>query len=222
MPKTPFEPAPTRRRFAAGAAALVAGTLAAPAILRAEAPYKRRLRLQSLNSGERLNVTYWADGAYQEGAFRRIAWLFRDLRTNTTTDIDPALMDLLWDIDRLTASRAPIYIMSAYRSEQTNAWLAARSTAVDPGSFHMRGMAVDITQDFTDPEATFRAARQLNRGGAGYYPTRTPYVHVDTGPVDFWVHPEIGRRDRDAEYERMLAEQAARDRDGPEGPAAGD
>ena len=203
---------PTRRRVIAATAATAAaavGVLAAPAIVRAEAPWKRTLKMQSLNSGEKLTVTYWADGAWQEGAFRRIAWFFRDLRTDTYTDIDPALMDLLWDIDRLTASRAPIYIMSAYRSPETNAWLAARSTAVDPGSFHMRGMAVDITQDFTDPEATYRAAVKLARGGAGYYPTRTPYVHVDTGPVDSWVHPAIGRRDRDAEYERSLAEKAA-------------
>lgn len=198
----------TRRHFlkqtlAAGAAAIP--LVAAPAIVRADAPYKRTLRMQSLNSGEKLTTTYWADGEYEQGAFQRIAWFMRDLRTNTTTEMSPALMDLLWDIDQLTSSSKPIYTMSAYRSERTNAWLAAQSTSVDPGSFHMRGMAIDITQDFSDPHAIYRAAKKLNRGGTGYYPTRTPYVHVDVGPVDSWVHPDIGRRDRDAEYEAMLA-----------------
>jgi len=204
----------TRRKFLKGAAAgttLAASLVAAPAILRAEAPYKRTLRMQSLNSGEKLTTTYWADGEYQKGAFQRIAWFMRDLRTNTTTDMSPELMDLLWDIDQLTASSAPIYIMSAFRSERTNAWLAARSTAVDPGSFHKLGMAIDITQDFGRPDAVYYAARELNRGGAGYYPTRTPYVHVDVGPVDSWIHPNIGRRDRDAEYEALLAAREAAD-----------
>ncbi len=206
---------PTRRRVLQTAAAASAAIVTAPAIVRADAPYKKTLRMQSLNSGEKLNVTYWADGEYQEGAFRRIAWFMRDLRTNTTTDMHPALMDLLWDINELTASSRPIYIMSAYRSPQTNAWLASRSNSVDPGSFHMRGMAIDITQDFSDPEAVYRAARKLDRGGAGYYPTRTPYVHVDVGPVDHWVHPGIGRRDRDEEYEAMLAAEAAAKDTGP-------
>lgn len=204
-PPPPEPHRPTRRGLLAGAAAAVSGLVAAPAILRAEAPYKRRLRMQSLNSGEKLTVTYWADGRYLDGGFRRIAWFFRDLRTNTFTDIDPALMDLLWNIDQLTASRAPIYIMSAYRSPQTNAWLAAHSDGVDPGSFHMRGMAVDITQDFHDPGAVFRAALKLSRGGAGFYPTRTPYVHVDTGPRDSWVHPQKGRPGRAAEHDRQKA-----------------
>lgn len=196
---------------AAATLGLATGLVSAPAILRADAPYKRTLRMQSLNSGEKLKITYWADGDYQEGAFQRLAWFMRDLRTNTTTEMSPALMDLLWDIDQLTTSSAPIYIMSAFRSERTNAWLAAQSTSVDPGSFHMRGMAIDITQDFARPDAVYKAARKLNRGGAGYYPTRTPYVHVDVGPVDHWVHPTIGRRDRDAEYEALLAAQANAD-----------
>ncbi len=202
----------TRRTFLKStlAASAAASTLvAAPAILRAEAPYKRTLRMQSLNSGEKLNITYWAEGEYREGAFKRIAWFMRDLRTNTTTDMQPQLMDLLWDIDQLTSSSKPIYIMSAFRSERTNAWLASRSRSVDPGSFHMRGMAIDITQDFADPHAIYRAARKLDRGGAGYYPTRTPYVHLDVGPVDSWVHPNIGRRDRDAEYDALIAAEKA-------------
>lgn len=203
-----IKPSLTRRTLLVGTAASAA-LVAAPAIVPARAPYKRTLRMQSLNSGEKLNVTYWADGAYQEGAFKRIKWFMRDLRNNTTIDMSPKLMDLLHDIDELTGSTNPIYIMSAYRSPETNARLAARSRSVDPGSFHMRGMAIDVTQNFHDPEAIYRAARKLNRGGAGYYPTSTPYVHVDVGPVDKWVWPAIGRRDRDAEYDAMMAAKRA-------------
>lgn len=198
--------APTRRdvlALGAGAAVL----LAAPSILRADAPYKRSLRMQSLNSGERLDLVYWADGDYLPEALKRVDWFMRDLRENKSAPTDPRLLDLLWEIDRNTRSKNPIYTMSGYRTEKTNAWLDARGNGVDPGSFHMRGMAMDITQDFLDPEEVYRVAKKLGRGGAGFYPTKTPYAHVDVGPVDAWVYPTPGRPGRDKEYDELMAEK---------------
>ncbi len=198
--------APTRRdvlALGAGAAVL----LAAPSILRADAPYKRSLRMQSLNSGERLDLVYWADGDYLPEALKRVDWFMRDLRENKSAPTDPRLLDLLWEIDQNTRSKNPIYTMSGYRTEKTNAWLDARGNGVDPGSFHMRGMAMDITQDFLDPEEVYRVAKKLGRGGAGFYPTKTPYAHVDVGPVDAWVYPTQGRPGRDKEYDELMAEK---------------
>ncbi len=195
------------RRGAIALAAGAAGLLAAPSILRADAPYKRTLDMQSLNSGERLKIAYWADGAYIEEALSRIDRFMRDLRTGETTRMAPALLDLLREIDSLTPSRNPLYTMSGFRSESTNAWLAAHSDGVDPSSFHMRGMAIDLTQDFADPGMIYRVAKKLGKGGAGYYPVKHPFVHIDVGPPDTWVHPAHGRLDRAEEYDR---EEAAR------------
>ena len=192
----------TALTLTAGAGAL----LAAPSILRADAPHKRALNLQSLNSGEKLNIVYWADGDYLPDAIKRVDWFMRDLRENKAAPTDPRLLDLLHDIDTNTRSKNPIYTMSGYRTERTNAWLDARGNGVDPGSFHMRGMAIDITQDFHDPEEVYRVAKKLGRGGAGFYPTKTPYAHVDVGPVDAWVYPAPGRPGRDEEYDRLQAE----------------
>ena len=192
----------TALTLTAGAGAL----LAAPSILRADAPHKRALNLQSLNSGEKLNIVYWADGDYLPDAIKRADWCMRDLRENKAAPTDPRLLDLLHDIDANTRSKNPIYTMSGYRTERTNAWLDARGNGVDPGSFHMRGMAIDITQDFHDPEEVYRVAKKLGRGGAGFYPTKTPYAHVDVGPVDAWVYPAPGRPGRDEEYDRLQAE----------------
>lgn len=192
----------TALTLTAGAGAL----LAAPSILRADAPHKRVLNLQSLNSGEKLNIVYWADGDYLPDAIKRVDWFMRDLRENKAAPTDPRLLDLLHDIDANTRSKNPIYTMSGYRTERTNAWLDARGNGVDPGSFHMRGMAIDITQDFHDPEEVYRVAKKLGRGGAGFYPTKTPYAHVDVGPVDAWVYPAPGRPGRDEEYDRLQAE----------------
>ena len=192
----------TALTLTAGAGAL----LAAPSILRADAPHKRVLNLQSLNSGEKLNIVYWADGDYLPDAIKRVDWFMRDLRENKAAPTDPRLLDLLHDIDANTRSKNPIYTMSGYRTERTNAWLDARGNGVDPGSFHMRGMAIDITQDFHDPEEVYRVAKKLGRGGAGFYPTKTPYAHVDVGPVDAWVYPAPGRPGRDEDYDRLQAE----------------
>ena len=205
------KPAPTRRPLTRRHALALglSGTLslATPAIVRAETPYKRSLALQSLNSGEKLTIVYWADGAYLPEALTRINWFMRDLRSHQAKPMSPKLLDLLWDIDQLTPSTNPLYTLSAYRSPETNAKLARASSDVDEHSFHMRGMAIDVTQDFRHPEILFRAATQLARGGSGFYPTKRPFVHIDVGPVDTWVWPNKGRPNRAADYDRLQANQ---------------
>jgi len=195
------------RRAALALTAGAAGIIAAPAIVKASAPYKRTLNMQSLNSGEKMKITYWADGEYIDGALKQIDHFMRDLRTGETTRMHTDLLDLLWEIDKLTPSNEPLYTMSGYRSASTNAWLAAHSDGVDPSSFHMRGMAMDLTQDFSNPEMIYRVAKKLNKGGAGFYPVKHPFVHVDVGPPDTWVYPAHGRLDRADQYDR---EQATR------------
>ncbi|MEP1901997.1 MAG: hypothetical protein ABJJ29_00095, partial [Nitratireductor sp.] len=64
---------PTRRDTLRGLGTLGLGatlSVAAPAIVRAETPYKKSLKLQSLNSGEKLDMVYWADGNYLPHALK--------------------------------------------------------------------------------------------------------------------------------------------------------
>lgn len=194
MKKSILNNMPTRRQVLttsiAGASALVT-----PAIVQAAAPHKRTLRMQSLNSGERLTITYWADGEHLPETFNAINWFMRDLRNNTTIQMSTDLLDLMWEIDQITPSRAPLYTMSGYRSPATNARLAARNEGVAENSFHMQGMAMDLTQDFNDVGMLYRVAKSLGKGGAGYYPTSRPFVHLDVGPPGTWVFPAPGRGD---------------------------
>lgn len=175
--------------------ALTASALVTPAIVQAAAPHKRTLRMHSLNSGERLTITYWADGQHLSETFSAISWFMRDLRNHQTIEMSTDLLDLMWEIDQLTPSRAPLYTMSGYRSPATNARLAARSEGVAENSFHMQGMAMDLTQNFNDPGMLYRVAKSLGKGGAGYYPTSRPFVHIDAGPPATWVFPAPGRGD---------------------------
>jgi uncharacterized protein YcbK (DUF882 family) len=185
---------PTRRQVIK-TGSLAASALVTPSIVYASAPHKRTLRMQSLNSGERLTITYWADGQHLSETFEAINWFMRDLRNNQTIQMSTDLLDLLWEIDQHTPSRAPLYTMSGYRSPETNARLAARNEGVAENSFHMQGMAMDLTQDFNDPGALYRVAKSLGKGGAGYYPTSRPFVHIDAGPPGTWVFPAPGRGD---------------------------
>lgn len=185
---------PNRRQLLSSGLAF-GSALVTPAIVQAAAPYKRTLRMQSLNSGERLTITYWADGAHLAETFSAINWFMRDLRTNTTTQMSTDLLDLMWEVDQLTPSRAPLYTMSGYRSPTTNARLASRSEGVAENSFHMQGKAMDLTQDFNDVGMLYRVAKSLGKGGAGYYPTSRPFVHLDVGPPGTWVYPAPGRGD---------------------------
>lgn len=185
---------PNRRQILSSGLAF-GSALVTPAIVQASAPYKRTLRMQSLNSGERLTITYWADGAHLAETFSAINWFMRDLRTNTTTQMSTDLLDLMWEVDQLTPSRAPLYTMSGYRSPTTNARLASRSEGVAENSFHMQGKAMDLTQDFNDVGMLYRVAKSLGKGGAGYYPTSRPFVHLDVGPPGTWVYPAPGRGD---------------------------
>ncbi len=176
---------PSRRHFLTRSAAALS-TLAffSPLRLRAgEAP--RALSFHNLNSDERLNVVYFANGKYERQAFAQIKWLFRDLRNNELHDVDPKLLDLLYNLKRTTGSDTPFRMMSGYRSPATNALLAAHDKDVDPFSLHMEGRAVDVIQDFENLENLWGAARTLKAGGVGYYP-RAGYIHLDTGPIRHW------------------------------------
>ena len=201
-----------RRDLLLTAGAALTTALVTPAIAYADAPYKRTLRMQSLNSGSKLTITYWADGDYLPSALKRINWFMRDLRTQTATAMHPDLLDLLWELDQHSRSKNPLYTMSGYRTPQTNAKLAAQSEGVDEASFHMRGMAMDLTQNFHDPEELYRIARKLNRGGCGYYPTKRPFVHVDVGPTDQWVWPNKPKPHRAEEYDALQAKLSAQNK----------
>jgi uncharacterized protein YcbK (DUF882 family) len=50
---------------------------------------------------------------------------------------------------------------------------------------HLRGKAVDVRLTDSDTRDLRRAAKELARGGVGYY-SRSNFVHLDTGRVRWW------------------------------------
>lgn len=165
---------------------LFVATLAASAFARpALAAAPRRLDFQHLHTGERLRVDYHDGRDYQPDALAAVNRLLRDFRSGEVGAIDPALLDVLHALARLTGSAAPFQIISGFRSPDTNAALRRRSDGVAERSLHLTGRAVDIRVAGVALAQLRGAALSLRAGGVGYYPG-SDFVHVDTGRVRAW------------------------------------
>lgn len=145
----------------------------------------RTLSLVNYNTQDTLTVTYWSNGAYHRQALDQLNQFLRDTRENQTTEMDPLLFDVLWHTTRIVGFSGSIEILSAFRSPNTNAWLASVSRGVARDSQHMNGNAMDIRMPGVPVYQIRQAAYSLNMGGVGFYP-RSGFVHLDTGPVRYW------------------------------------
>ena len=92
----------------------------------------------------RFNRVYWADGDYVPEALAEVNHLLRDYRANQIKDIDPNLLDLLYNLNQKLECDSPFHVISGYRSPRTNAALRKRNRKVARNSLHMAGMAVDL------------------------------------------------------------------------------
>jgi uncharacterized protein YcbK (DUF882 family) len=145
----------------------------------------RSLSLVNVNTNEALTVTYWADGAYKRDALNKLNHFLRDSKTGEQTEMDPLVFDVLWHTMQITGYGGTVEVLSAFRSPETNAWLASVSRGVARDSQHMNGNAMDIRFPGVPVFKIRQAARSLQMGGVGFYP-RSGFVHLDTGPVRYW------------------------------------
>jgi uncharacterized protein YcbK (DUF882 family) len=137
------------------------------------------------HTGETLSTIYFQNGNYLVPSLERVNHLLRDFRTNEMHSIDPALLDILFDLQARVHHAGPFEVISGYRSPQTNSALRRQSSAVAEHSLHIEGRAIDIRiKGF--PTAKLRdIAIALHRGGVGFY-AASDFVHVDTGRVRVW------------------------------------
>jgi uncharacterized protein YcbK (DUF882 family) len=147
----------------------------------------RTLTVYHVHTKETTTVTFRVNGVYDPAALEKLNWALRDWRRDEPTKMDPRLFDVVWEVYRETGSTQPIWIMSAYRSPETNAMLRRRSRAVARFSQHMLGKAMDVHFADMPMQKVRDVAMRLQRGGVGYYPTAgTPFVHIDVGGVRYW------------------------------------
>jgi uncharacterized protein YcbK (DUF882 family) len=171
-----------RRRFL-----IAVGTLALlrPDASSAAAADQRSLWFVHTHTGEALSIVYFQGGQYMPDALERVNYLLRDFRTNEVHTIDPALLDVLFDLHTQAHHDGPFEVISGYRSPNTNAALRSRSNGVAEHSLHMQGRAIDIRLRGFPTQKLRDLAIALQRGGVGFYPV-SDFVHVDTGRVRTW------------------------------------
>jgi uncharacterized protein YcbK (DUF882 family) len=88
-------------------------------------------------------------------------------------------------MQKILGSRAPVDVISGYRTQETNEMLATTNSGVAEHSQHLFGKALDFRLADRGLDKIRRVAIALRRGGVGYYP-RSGFVHVDTGRVRVW------------------------------------
>ena len=146
---------------------------------------ERSLKFYHTHTGKSLQVTYYTGGQYLPDAMTELRVFLADWRDGKQRDMDPELMNLLWRIQQISASKEVYEVISAYRSKETNALLHSKSKGVAKNSQHVLGKAIDVRLRGLDLERLRETARDLRLGGVGYYPG-SDFVHVDTGRVRYW------------------------------------
>jgi uncharacterized protein YcbK (DUF882 family) len=155
-----------------------------PALLKGAGDF-RSVSLVSKKTGDWLNTVYWVEGEYIPEAMDAVSYLMRDWREDKALAIDPHTIDIMSATHKLLDSSEPFEVVSGYRTARTNAMLRRRSRAVARKSYHIKGMAVDITMKSRSVRQVCGAGLSLNAGGVGKY-TRSRFVHLDSGPVRDW------------------------------------
>lgn len=159
-------PTLSRRNFLSAAGASLAlpfvpgSAVAAPR----ERASRQILSFEHLHTGEALTLTYTEDGLYLAEVLPRLAHLLRDHYTDGEHAIDPALLDLLDEVQRRAGSRAPYQVISGYRSPRTHARLRAeghRARVLERRVFEPAWLAPGRANAFPV------ALAQARRGGAG-------------------------------------------------------
>jgi uncharacterized protein YcbK (DUF882 family) len=176
--------------LAAGAALVPSRAFAsaAPTAAHSALAAERELSFVHTHTGERLSTAYVAGGEYIAPALKDINVLLRDFRANQIKPIDPALLDLLFQLNDDLGTDQPFHVISGYRTPETNNMLQERggsTSGVATHSLHMDGKAIDIRVPGIRLDHLRDKAKALRIGGVGYYPGSN-FVHVDTGRVRYW------------------------------------
>jgi uncharacterized protein YcbK (DUF882 family) len=171
-----------RRRFIRSAFAGVLSCAASPVL----AAYgQREVSFVHTLTGEKLNAVYFRNGAYDQTALLRVAYVLRDFHSGDVRNIDPMLLDTLFELQVRADHDKPYQIISGYRNPATNTELKKTVQAVAEHSMHIEGRAIDIRVAGVSTKKLRDLAVAMNRGGVGYYPNGNS-LHLDTGRIRTW------------------------------------
>ncbi len=147
----------------------------------------RSLSMFNIHTKDTIAVTFKRNGKYVPEALQALNHFMRDWRRDQEIKMDPALIDLIWEVHEELGSKEPVHLICGYRSPATNEMLRHTVGGQARNSRHITGQAADLT--FPDvPLKQLRYSALIHeRGGVGFYPASgLPFVHMDTGNVRMW------------------------------------
>ncbi len=147
----------------------------------------RTLSMFNIHTKDTITVTFKRNGKYVPEALQALNHFMRDWRRDQEIKMDPALIDLIWEVHEELGSKEPVHLICGYRSPATNEMLRHTVGGQARNSRHITGQAADLT--FPDvPLKQLRYSALIHeRGGVGFYPASgLPFVHMDTGNVRMW------------------------------------
>ncbi len=148
---------------------------------------ERTLAMYNIHTQETISVTFKKDGKFIPEGLQKLNHFMRDWRRNMEIKMDPALIDLIWELHEELGSKEPVHLICGYRSAGTNEMLRQTVGGQARNSRHITGQAADLTFPDIPLKQLRYSALVRERGGVGYYPASgLPFVHVDTGNVRHW------------------------------------
>jgi uncharacterized protein YcbK (DUF882 family) len=147
----------------------------------------KQLSFYHTHTGKRLDVVYWRNGSYIPSALDQINRFLFDFRTGDKAEMDPELLDLIYELRATLGSDGAYQVVSAYRSPETNEMLRGRgaNSGVAKNSQHLLGKAIDVRLEGVRTNKLRDVALSMKRGGVGFYET-SDFVHLDTGRPRSW------------------------------------
>lgn len=175
-----------RRQFLLTSALTTIGWLSLPPVNSwGRVSKKRHLSFFHTHTGESLDILHAPGNRPASSVQKALNTFLRDFRTDDIHAIDPGLLNILSNIQRVSGSRGTIEVISGYRSKQTNQALRSKSHGVAKKSFHMKGQAIDIRITDLPTRKVRDIATALGLGGVGYY-AKSDFIHLDTGHFRTW------------------------------------
>ena len=90
-------------RAIVGLVGFVLASLVACEVLVANSARDRTISLYNIHTKETLTVEYKKAGKLLPEAMKKINWIMRDWRKDEPAEMDPALIDLLWEVITIMA-----------------------------------------------------------------------------------------------------------------------
>lgn len=175
------------RGICAGLTAVGAAVVLSSPEIVAQSADQRTISIYNIHTKETVSVVYRRNGQYVPAAMKQVNHVMRDWRQNEATEMEPGLVDIIWEIHAELGSKEPIHLISGYRSRRTNDGLRESTGGQAKNSRHILGKAADIHFPDVPIKRLRYSALIRERGGVGYYPTSAiPFVHVDTDRVRHW------------------------------------